>query len=231
VHLASLELEHKVFDMNDMKLQGKSPHPLEYVPTNHCTHNTHDGQMKLLMTDEMSIMLGLIHICSKSAEKMQDLRRDGGPTKVAVVVAGAAPGDHFFDLSNTFGLVDFHLYDPAPRRWYSPLAAKSSRRPRDESNVWMYTQKFTMQTANEWTDKKRYEHVIFLSDLRTQGESPFPSKDEIAVDMENQRQMIIAINACYSVLKFRPRYYDDTDPHADDYRTLKYFDGTIYLQG
>ena len=226
-YLASFERVHKDFDMNDMRLQDKSPHPLKYVKTNRLAQNTHDGQMKLLLADEMSIMLGLLHICSKSETKLQDLRRYEGAATVAVVVAGAAPGNHFFDLSNTFASVDFHLYDPAPRGWDPPLEAKSRR---SNQNVSLYTQPFTLQTAGQWTDKKGYEHVIFLSDFRS-GAGPFPSSDSIAVDMETQRQMVTIMNPCYSVLKFRPRYYNETDPKKGDYRTLEYFDGTVYLQG
>jgi hypothetical protein len=169
-YLASLKLEHKEFEMSHMILHDDSPHPLRYVETNGHTHNTHDGQMKLLLSDEMSIMLGLLHIYENSKKISQELHRDENVAKVAVVVAGGAPGDHFLDLSNTFGLVDFHLYDPAPLGWYRPLEAKSSRWPCNERNVSLYTQKFTLQTAQEWRDKKGYEHVILLSDFRTPGE-------------------------------------------------------------
>lgn len=226
--LSVFKSEHRDFDMNDMKLHEESPHPLAYVPTHHTTKNTHDGQMKLLMADETSILLGLLHICSTSQKTWEDVGRHEGRAQVAVVVAGAAPGDHFLDLSNTFRLVDFHLYDPAPRGWYSPLAEKCRQAG---SNVRLYRQKFELQTAEEWADRKGYGHVIFLSDLRTQGASPFPSPDAIAVDMENQKEMTKSIKASYSVLKFRPRYFDDTDPKAEAYRTLEYFDGTVYLQG
>ena len=229
--LAGLTLQHKVFEMPDMILRDNSPHPVEYVRTGPRTDNTHAGQMKLMLADEMSIMQGLLHICSKFDTTLQDLA--SGRSKVAVVVAGAAPGDHFVDLSTTFGFVDFHLYDPCTGwGWYRPLEAKSGRWPR--SNVFLYRQKFELETAREWADKKprewadenRYEHVIFLSDLRT-GDGMVT--EQVEGDMENQREMTKKVGACYSVLKFRPRYhYDDTTP---DKKTLKYFDGTIYLQG
>ena len=220
--LKNFTRKNKRFDMSDMILREDSPHPLEYVRTG-STDNTHAGQMKLLLADEMGIMQGLLHICSKFETTLQDVV--SGRSKVAVVVAGAAPGDHFVDLSTTFGFVDFHLYDPAPRRWYGPLEAKSKRRL---CNVFLYTQNFELETAGEWADKKEkgYNHVIFLSDLRT-GDGMVT--EQVEGDMENQRKMTIEVGACYSVLKFRPRYhYDDTTP---DKKTLKYFDGTIYLQG
>ena len=45
---------------------------------------------------------------------------------------------------------------------------------------------------------------------------------KIILVVENQRQMTIAIGACYSVLKFRLRYYNDDTP--PDTKTLEYFD-------
>ena len=226
--LVSLPFEKKeFFEMSDMILQDDSPHPIPYVKTNRQTQNIHDGQMKLLLADEMSIMLGLLHICHKSDKTLADLQRHGLEAKVAVVVAGAAPGDHFADLRDTFRFVDFHLYDPAPIGWCRPLQDRRKRR-----NVTLYTQYFTVQTAAEWQDKeeKGYDHVIFFCDLRT-GEERFPTPDQVAADMDLQKEITETINACYSVLKFRPRYYDETDPRAEEYRTLKYFDGTIYFQG
>ena len=230
--LQNLKFEHKRFDMSDMILRDDSPHPIPYVETDGQTQNAHFGQMKLLLADEMSIMLGLLHICEKSGKTLQDLglgrrRLEKEAAKVAVVVAGAAPGDHFAVLRDTFRFVDFHLYDPAPIGWCRPLQDKRRRR-----NVTLYTEYFTVQTAEEWQDKKEkgYEHVIFLCDLRT-GEERFPTPDQVAADMDLQKEITETINACYSVLKFRPRYYDETDPSAEEYRTLKYFDGTIYFQG
>ena len=227
-YLAKLSLKTKEFQVSDMTLRDDSFHPVAYTRTGTLTHNTHAGQMKLLLADEMSIMLGLLHICSKSKTTLRDL--EAGSPKVAVVVAGAAPGIHFTDLVCTFGFVDFHLYDPAPHGWYPPL----EHRP----NVTLYTQKFTVDTAREWKDNKQYNHVIFLSDLRTgdgmeiDGAAVFSqSKFENAVsdDMENQRQMTKLIGACYSVLKFRLRYYNDDTP--PDKKTLEYLDGTIYFEG
>ena len=222
--LANFLFQNKRFEISDMILREDSPHPVEYVETGDRTQNKHAGQMKLLLADEMSIMQGLLHICSKSGTTLQDVK--SGRSKVAVVVAGAAPGDHFVDLSSTFGFVDFHLYDPAPRGWYRPLDAKSKRWPRNERNVFLYRQNFELETARDWAGKKGYEHVIFLSDLRT-GNGMVT--EQVADDMENQRQMTIEVGACYSVLKFRPRYhYDDTTP---DEQTLKYLTAPFICRG
>jgi hypothetical protein len=221
-----VELEHKdAFEMSDMILQDDSPDPLDYVETDGHTENTHAGQMKLLLADEMSIMLGLLHICEQSDKTLQDLQRSNGDAKVAVVVAGAAPGDHFADLRDTFRFVDFHLYDPAPKGWCR--AFHDRRRLR---NVTLNTQYFEVQTAQEWQGNNGYEHVIFLCDLRV-SDAEFPTPGQVSNDMDLQHELTKTMQACYSVLKFRPRYYFHTDPQADDYRTLKYFDGTVYLQG
>ena len=225
-HVRQHQFQRKAFDMSDMILRhnphnpaDNSPHPLPYVETD--KNNTHVGQMKLLLADEMSIMLGLLHICEQSKKTLQHLTPQQGRFKVAVVVAGAAPGDHFADLVRTFGFVNFHLYDPAPRGWYRPFTDR--RKP---PNVTLHTQEFTEQTAQEWRGKRGHQHVIFLSDLRTGNGM---DQDGVEGDMNLQAEMTKAIGACYSVLKFRPRYCWDHTPTAD--KTLKYFDGTIYLQG
>ena len=65
-YLDSLQFENKEFQLSDMILCDDSPRPIEYVETDDKTKNTHSGQMKLLLTDEMRIMLGLLYICEKS---------------------------------------------------------------------------------------------------------------------------------------------------------------------
>jgi len=65
-----------------------------------------------------------------------------------------------------------------------------------------------------------------LSDLRVADET-LPSEHQIMIDMEFQKDMTKTIAACYSVLKFRPRFYDP----RGNYRYLDYFNGTIYFQG
>ena len=72
-YLADLAFQRKEFDMCDMTLRDDRPHDLEYVGTGDRTQNTHAGQMKLLLADEMSIMQGLLHICSNSGTTLLDL--------------------------------------------------------------------------------------------------------------------------------------------------------------
>ncbi len=233
IYLDGLKLKHnEEFGVRDMQLHDNSPHPRDYVPTNKLTENTHAGQMKLLLADEWSIMLGLLHICDTANTTLVNLTR---LEKVAVVVAGAAPGDHFEDLSKTFGFVDFHLYDPSPN-WHDNIY----RRDRRPANVFIYEEPFRVETARQWKDKKVtqenavledyvlvYQHVIFLSDLRV-ADALKPSDDQVQTDMVLQKELTEEMNACYSVLKFRPRFYD---PRKEQFRMLKYFDGTIYFQG
>lgn len=233
--MKALQLKRKIFEMSDMILRHapgnakyNSPH-LAYCRTGTLTHNTHAGQMKLLLADEMSIMLGLLHICKESKRELKELTHR--EIKVAVVVAGAAPGNHFSDLAKTFAFVDFHLYDPAPWGWYEPLEDRERT-----TNVSLYKEKFTGNMATEWSGKKGYDHIIFLSDLRTtdglDGDTVFSQErfeNSVSDDMENQKKMTIALGACYSVLKFRLRYY--YDGISPDKEILEYFDGTIYLEG
>ena len=168
--MKALQLKRKIFEMSDMILRHapgnatyNSPHPLAYCRTGTLTHNTHAGQMKLLLADEMSIMLGLLHICKESKRELKEVI--DRVIKVAVVVAGAAPGNHFSDLAKTFAFVDFHLYDPAPWGWYEPLEDRERT-----TNVSLYKEKFTEVMGMEWSGKsgkKGYDHIIFLSDFRT----------------------------------------------------------------
>jgi len=95
-------------------------------------------------------------------------------------------------------------------------------------NVTLYTDYFTSHTAQQWKIDEQYEHVIFLCDLRS-GDGH--DETQVADDMKNQREMTQAMQACYSVLKFRPPYYDETVRDAHKNRFLVYLDGTIYFQG
>jgi hypothetical protein len=138
---------------------------------------------------------------------------------VAVVVAGAAPGEHFVNLSSTFGFLDFHLYDPCKSWGWSPvLSAKVDKR---NTNVHLHTEFFLDETAQQWKIQRRYKHVIFLCDLRTNAHD----KPQIAKDMDLQKTLTNTIQADYTVLKFRPPYYEEDGP-----RYLQYLDGKIYLQ-
>jgi hypothetical protein len=74
-YLASLKLQYKNFDYDDMVLKDSSPSPLNYVKTNKETKNTHNGQMKILLSDEMSIMLRILHICKKSNKERSTFGR------------------------------------------------------------------------------------------------------------------------------------------------------------
>ena len=80
---------------------------IRYYSCGDQTHNTHDGQMKLLLADEMSIVEGLRHIITTHDISLQDVKDK--KRMVAVVVAGASPGQHFVNLSSTFSFIDFHL--------------------------------------------------------------------------------------------------------------------------
>jgi hypothetical protein len=56
----------------------------------------------------------------------------------------------------------------------------------------MYTEKFQLNTAEEWAVQTKYKHVIFLCDLRT-GHGRID--DKIRADIKLQQQLTVLINA------------------------------------
>jgi hypothetical protein len=211
-------IEMYKFKLADTTLRDDSP-TLEYKVTGALTQNIHNGQMKMLLADDMGITQGLQHICSHHKTTFANIKNK--VTKVAVLVVGAATGEHFVGLSNTFSFVDFVLYDPAPYGWSAALLSKSRQ---DKTNVKIYTEFFKPETAEGWTHQTKYKHVILLCDLRT-GNGLVD--DEIKKDMELQKQLTMQVDASYSVLKFRPPYFRE---HLYSTRRCLYFDGTIYFQ-
>lgn len=209
----------KEFTTSDTVLvHGQHP-TLEYKHMGAKTANVHLGQMKLCVADEMAIALGLVHICSKAGYAGLDTikRRDA---RVAVVVAGGAPGDHFCALSETFPFVDFHLYDE--RAWNHDLVT-GARHSDATQPITLHHELFLLPTAKQWTIQSTYDHVIFLSDLRTQGVQRGDADAIVDKDMQLQWQLTIALKADYSVLKFRLPYKSKT-------REYKYLDGILQFE-
>ncbi len=207
---------HK-FRLEDTILRDDSP-TLEYKVTGALTKNVHNGQMKMLLADDMGITKGLQHICSHHETTIANIKKK--VTKVAVLVVGAATGEHFVGLSNTFSFLDFFLYDPAPYGWSPALLSKWRQ---GNTNVKIY-EWFRLEHAESWSQQTKYKHVIFLCDLRT-GDGLVDAK--IKEDMELQKQLTVQVGATYSVLKFRPPYHR---PHLLSTYAYKYLDGTSYLQ-
>lgn len=209
----------KEFTTSDTVLvHGQHP-TLQYKPMGAQTANLHLGQMKLCVADEMAIALGLVHICSKAGYAYLDKikRRDA---HVAVVVAGGAPGDHFCALSETFPFVDFHLYDE--RAWNHDLVT-GARQSDSTKPITLHQELFLLSTAKQWAMQSTYDHVIFLSDLRTQGVQDGNYTAIVEKDMQLQWQLTSVVNAAYSVLKFRLPYESKT-------RKYKYLDGIIEFE-
>ena len=203
----------KVFTASDTVLvHGKHP-TLQYKQMGAKTANLHFGQMKLCVADEMAIALGLVHICSKAGNASLDeiKRRDA---RVAVVVAGGAPGDHFCAISETFPFVDFHLYDD--RAWNHDLPT-GARHSDATQPITLHHELFLLPTAKQWVMQSTYDHVIFLSDLRTHDGH---SDAQVNEDMQLQSQLTSAVKADYSVLKFRLPYESKTHKY-------EYLDGII----
>lgn len=201
----------KEFEMSDtILLHGNHP-TLEYKPMGVSTANVHLGQTKLCVADEMAIALGLAHICSKTGDSnLHEMKRRS--SRVAVVVAGGAPGDHFCSIAKTFPFVDLHLYDD--RAWNHDLSIRASTQ-----SVTLHHELFLLPTAKQWASQAEYDHVIFLSDLRTgNGYEKY-----VETDMCLQLQLTRILNADYSVLKFRLPYQSTT-------RQYEYLDGILELQ-
>lgn len=220
----TFEKSHMLLRHTDMSVKDEmesSDNPqTKYYACGGQTRNTHDGQMKLLLADEMSIVEGLRHIITTYSISLQDVKDK--KKMVGVVVAGASPGQHFVNLGSTFSFIDFHLYDPCEQSdWDPTLVTKSSSTGR---NISLIRSKFTDENAREWRNThKQYKYVIFLSDLRT-GDGH--DKAGVSEDMKLQRSLTCNMNADYSVLKFHPPYYDE----GDDLH-FEYFDGNIYFEG
>jgi hypothetical protein len=220
----TFEKSHMLLRHTDMLVKDEissSDNPeIRYYPRGKKTLNTHDGQMKLLLADEMSIVEGLRHIITTNNISLQDVK---DKTKmVAVVVAGASPGPHFVNLSSTFAFIDFHLYDPCEQSpWDKVLVAHAT--PSSSPNIFLFKAKFTNEKALEWRKTHtKYEYVIFLSDLRT-GDGH--NKEKVSGDMALQRSLTCEMQADYSVLKFHPPYCGDNENPK-----YEYLDGKIYFE-
>ena len=219
----TFEKSHMLLRHTDMSVKDEmesSDNPqTKYYACGGQTRNTHDGQMKLLLADEMSIVEGLRHIITTCNISLQDVKDK--KIMVGVVVAGASPGQHFVSLCSTFSFIDFYLYDPCEQSpWNAVLVTQSSS---PGQNIFLLKTKFTDKEALEWRNThKQYEYVIFLSDLRT-GDGH--DKAGVSQDMDLQRSLTCNMHADYSVLKFHPPYYDDGENPE-----FEYFDGNIYFE-
>jgi len=157
----------------------------------------HWGQRKLLLA-EMEFL----------TETLPDLE-----TPYTVVYAGAAPGSHDLYLSQLFPNVEFHLHDPTP----------FARELRSSPRFFLHEEFFVDSTALEYSNRERYPHVLFLSDIRSacpsiQGSSEV--EQFVARDMDWQRGWVELMKPEAAMLKFRLPWED---------RTEQYLCGDIFL--
>jgi hypothetical protein len=213
------------FTQKDLTLDHVNSHSMQYTAKGSTTQNIRDAQMKLSLADELGLVQGLLHICSYDTE-LQSIKDRS--VKVAVIVAGAAPGEHLVDLAHRFDFLDFYLYDQRAigKTWNERLVA-ASRAPNNNrsdatSRITLHTKFLLQDTAAALKVEltQIYQHVIFLCDLRT-GDAH--SDTQVTEDMKLQRQLTLILNPCYSVLKFRLPYNSDKSEY-------EYLDGQIYFE-
>lgn len=138
-------------------------------------NNTYIGQMKLLASEIAFLTLGC------SSDHLND---------AIVVYAGAAAGQHIPALASLFPETEFWLYDPAP------FAIEAT------DQIHIVKGLFTDTVAREWGDH-RDGPVVFISDVRTSGDTSEEHESEVAANMAMQARWIELITPRWWSLKFR----------------------------
>lgn len=159
-------------------------------------NNTYIGQMKLFATELAFLTLG----CPIKLESS------------VIVYAGAAGGHHIPALASLFPETDFWLYDPAP----------FAIEPTEQIHI--IRGLFTDEIAREWG---RYADgpVIFISDVRTSGDTMEEHESEVASNMEMQAAWLETIRAVASSTKFRIPF-----PIIEADLPFRYFGGRLLYQ-
>lgn len=139
--------------------------------------NTYIGQLKLLAT-EIAFLVLAVPVSEK---------------KRVVVYAGAAGGHHIPALASMFPEIQFYLYDPAP----------FSIEETDQLHI--INGLFTNEIAMEWGQRLDVE-VIFISDVRTSGETAEEHEAEVSENMAMQALWVDLVRPVYWSLKFRIPY-------------------------
>lgn len=140
-------------------------------------HNTYIGQVKLLAAEIAFITMGISDAASDCV----------------VVYAGAAGGHHIPALAALFPDTPFHLYDPAP------FAIEAT------DQITIVNGLFTDEIARYWGEYKE-AYVIFISDVRTSGDTSEEHESEVASNMTMQARWIELIQPQWWSLKFRIPY-------------------------
>lgn len=142
--------------------------------------NTYIGQLKLLASEIAFLVLGIPPLPSRQH---------------VIVYAGAAGGHHIPALASMYPAIDFYLYDPAP------FAIKATKQ------IHIIQGLFTDEVAKEWGRRGEEElDVIFISDVRTSGDTAEEHESEIAENMAMQARWIDLVRPSWWSLKFRIPY-------------------------
>lgn len=129
-----------------------------------------------------------------------------------IVYAGAASGQHIKPLSELFPNTEFHLYDPAK------FAIK------EEENIHIYNEIFTDEIALQWKNYTEKD-VIFISDVRTSGDTAEEHESEVDANMKMQAKWVQIMKPKWASLKFRISY-----AVIERKQSYKYFNGTLIYQ-
>ena len=141
-----------------------------------------------------------------------------------VVVAGAAPGNHFETLIKMLPAVtEWHLYDP---RDFCPEVCNLRHKGFQCST---YQQFYTDVDCETWSEK---EDVLFLCDIRDPriGEAPELEGEQLVEnDMNTQKEFVENTQAEMSVIKLRLPYPVKGGKYESEH-ACTYLLGTNYFQ-
>lgn len=160
--------------------------------------NAHIGQLKLLTAEIVFLSLGVDDV-----------------ENCVVVYAGAAGGHHIPALAELYPKLQFYLYDPAP------FAIKETQQLHIINGI------FTNEIAAEWGRRRKERSVLFISDVRTSGDTAEEHEGEVEANMQMQARWVELMQPALKAysLKFRIPF---TIIEAD--RPYKYLGGRLVYQ-
>lgn len=196
----------------------------------------HWGQLKLLASEIQFFNLFLDY---------------SSKNRKIILYAGASPGNHIYSLYLMFPEIEFHLYDPIG------LMGKKGERFADnitelyknnDERMKLYGEYFTDEIAIQWRERKDKENldIYFICDIRGRDKSDkellkkkgvkeediikirLEDENNIAMNMESQRNWLKIIRPTKSLLKFRPFKLSLLDKDSEEYTKRKWL---TYLEG
>jgi len=134
--------------------------------------------------------------------------------KLYILYIGSAKGTHLLYLCKLFPEFNFILVDPA----------HFDTRLNYLDNVKIINKYFEDSDLEEYSDKEKYENLIFISDIRYPNLSENDldkQQDYVKIDMDLQKKWYLKLNPYKALLKFRLPWNKDK---------CEYLDGQLYLQ-